>query len=120
MDKENLAGAKPLGEGGSLSCTYVYQKVLILSDRLKEVLLFFLTFLLPFGILSLAYLKAGIHPLGSKTILICDMSGQYVDFFQPITRFLKKAKASCIPGRPDWGLISWVSSLTIFPVLFLF
>jgi len=80
------------------------RKSLILSDRLKEVLLFFLTFLLPFGILSLAYLKAGIHPLGSKTILICDMSGQYVDFFSTYYEILKEGKSILYSWQAGLGL----------------
>lgn len=76
----------------------------LVLQRLKEVLLYFLTFLLPFGILSLAYLKAGIHPLGSKTILICDMSGQYVDFFSTYYEILKEGKSIFYSWQAGLGL----------------
>jgi len=37
--KENLACAKPLGAGKSLSCTWIYQKGMILSDRPTKIMI---------------------------------------------------------------------------------
>ena len=45
-------------------------------------------FLIPFGIMLLIYLVRGIHPLGDGSVLVLDLNGQYVYFYEALRDFI--------------------------------
>ena len=45
-------------------------------------------FLIPFGIMLLIYMVRGIHPLGNGTVLVLDLNGQYVYFYEALREFI--------------------------------
>lgn len=51
------------------------------ETRLPAWLLFVLAFLIPSGTLTVVYALFGIHPFGGQSLLIMDLSSQYVNFF---------------------------------------
>lgn len=74
--------------------------------RIKPSDFFFslLAFLIPLFILGLVYLKHGMYPFGDKTILICDLSGQYVDFFSTYYEILTQGKSILYSWHAGLGL----------------
>lgn len=64
----------------------------------------FLSFLVPFGILGLVYIHFGMYPFGGKTILISDMSGQYVDFYSAYYDILTQGKSLLYSWYGGMGL----------------
>jgi uncharacterized membrane protein YfhO len=66
--------------------------------------LYLLAFFLPFFILGLVYLKHGMYPLGDKTVLICDLSGQYVDFFATYYEILTQGQSLLYSWQAGLGL----------------
>jgi len=51
------------------------------------------SFIIPIIIMSSIYALHGIYPVGDKTVLICDMSGQYVDFYAAYHDILTQGKS---------------------------
>ena len=47
-----------------------------------------LAFLVPFAVMYLIYLVRGIHPFGNFSVLVLDLNGQYVDFFEALRHFI--------------------------------
>lgn len=74
------------------------------ATTIKSVALYLLAFLIPFSILSLVYLKHGMYPFGEKTILLCDMSGQYVDFYSTYYEILTQGKSILYSWHAGMGL----------------
>lgn len=58
------------------------------SERVKSVCVILLAFAIPFFIMVAIYATYGMAPWGEKSILIMDMSGQYVTFFAELRRIL--------------------------------
>ncbi|HHV65676.1 MAG TPA: YfhO family protein [Peptococcaceae bacterium] len=89
-----------------------YLKIITLkrtSQKLNSIAnssfaLYFLAFFLPFFILGLVYLKHGMYPLGDKTVLICDLSGQYVDFFATYYEILTQGQSLLYSWQAGLGL----------------
>ena len=54
------------------------------GNKLIEKKYLYPSFLLPVGIMMLVFACLGICPIGDRTILILDMSGQYVYFFEQL------------------------------------
>ena len=52
-----------------------------MKNRLKRAVVPALSFLIPGLVMLWAFAAAGMAPWGDKTILISDMSTQYVEFF---------------------------------------
>ncbi len=53
---------------------------------LKKPLLF--CFLLPFTIMLLVYIAIGVFPFGKNSVLVLDLNGQYVYFFEALRSFI--------------------------------
>lgn len=51
------------------------------SKPLSRKMLLFVSFLLPFVIISTIYAMIGVYPFGKQTLLTVDLGQQYVDFF---------------------------------------
>ena len=47
------------------------------------------SFILPVFIMYLVYVAMGIHPFGEESVLVLDLNGQYVSFFEALRNFLK-------------------------------
>ena len=45
-------------------------------------------FLIPFGIMLAIYLCRGIHPFGNSCVLVLDLNGQYVYFYEALREFI--------------------------------
>jgi len=52
---------------------------------------FYLTyaFLIPFALMYLIYLAMGIHPFGDGSVLVLDLNGQYVSFYESLREFVR-------------------------------
>lgn len=48
----------------------------------KPVFLYLLCFFLPVGIMYLAYALFGVHPFGDGSVLVLDLNGQYVYYYE--------------------------------------
>ena len=48
-----------------------------------------ISFILPVFIMYLVYVAMGIHPFGEESVLVLDLNGQYVSFFEALRNFLK-------------------------------
>ncbi len=48
----------------------------------KPIFLYLLCFLLPVGIMYLAYALFGVHPFGDGSVLVLDLNGQYVYYYE--------------------------------------
>lgn len=55
-----------------------------LNKTLRLILLGLLSFFIPFLIMTLIYYSCGMAPWGDKSVLIMDMSDQYVAFFSEL------------------------------------
>ncbi|UJF14894.1 YfhO family protein [Jeotgalibaca sp. MA1X17-3] len=51
------------------------------SKPFSRKMLLFVSFLLPFVIISIIYASIGVYPFGKQTLLTVDLGQQYVDFF---------------------------------------
>lgn len=47
------------------------------------------SFILPVFIMYLVYIGIGIHPFGEESVLVLDLNGQYVSFFEALRNFIK-------------------------------
>lgn len=47
------------------------------------------SFILPVFIMYLVYVGIGIHPFGEESVLVLDLNGQYVSFFEALRNFVK-------------------------------
>lgn len=54
----------------------------IKNERLKKALLYLLCFILPTGIMYLAYSLFKVHPFGDGSVLVLDLNGQYVYYYE--------------------------------------
>ena len=52
----------------------------------RPVFLYLLCFLLPVGIMYLAYALFGVHPFGEGSVLVLDLNGQYVYYYEMFRR----------------------------------
>ncbi len=65
---------------------------------------YFFSFFIPLTILLIVYIELGMVPFGNKTILICDMSGQYVDFYSTYYEILTGGKSLLYSWHAGLGL----------------
>lgn len=58
--------------------------------KLKKSPYFYLiyAFLVPFALMYLIYLAMGIHPFGDGSVLVLDLNGQYVSFYESLREFV--------------------------------
>lgn len=65
-------------------------KVRTLFSRIGKGPYFYLTyaFLVPFVLMYLIYLAMGIHPFGDGSVLVLDLNGQYVSFYESLREFV--------------------------------
>ncbi len=58
--------------------------------RLKSSQYYYLiyAFLIPFALMYLIYLAMGIHPFGDGSVLVLDLNGQYVSFYESLREFV--------------------------------
>lgn len=61
------------------------------------------SFIIPIVIMSLVYALHGMYPVGAKTILICDMNGQYVDFYAAFHDILTQGKSLLFSWEAGMG-----------------
>jgi len=66
--------------------------------------LYALTFFLPAAILLLAYARLGISPFGPNTVLICDLSGQYIDFYSAYYDMITQGRSLLYSWQAGLGL----------------
>ncbi len=68
-----------------------------LRDRIRSLWVAFKTspysylaacFLIPFGLMLLMYIGRGIHPFGNSCVLVLDLNGQYVYFYEALREFI--------------------------------
>lgn len=59
-------------------------------ERLKKSPYFYLAyaFFIPFALMYLIYLAMGIHPFGDGSVLVLDLNGQYVSFYESLRAFV--------------------------------
>ncbi|MBR6708285.1 MAG: YfhO family protein [Clostridia bacterium] len=58
------------------------------SFRNNEYMYLMLAFFIPFVIMYLIYLAMEIHPFGDGSVLVLDLNGQYVYFFEALRNFI--------------------------------
>ncbi len=75
-DIENISGRK--------------SKLALFWERLKQNEYYYLVyaFLVPFALMYCIYLAMGIHPFGDGSVLVLDLNGQYVSFYESLRRFV--------------------------------
>lgn len=61
--------------------------------KIKEFQNILLAFVIPFLILAGAYAVFGVFPFGEKSVLICDMSEQYVDYFASLHHSVRSGES---------------------------
>jgi len=71
---------------------------------LTSFLLYCCSFFVPLLVLFFTYCQLGIGPAGEKTILICDLSGQYVDFYSTYQQILSERKSLLYSWQAGLGL----------------
>jgi len=67
-------------------------------------LTYLLAFLSPALILLLAYFLNGIYPFGPKTVLICDLNGQYIDYYAAYYEILHGRQSLLYSWQAGLGL----------------
>lgn len=75
-----------------------------LAPDFKKLFIYLGAFFIPMAILGIAYVNIGISPTGDNTILICDMSGQYVDFYSTYYEILTKGRSLLFSWQAGLGL----------------
>ena len=98
----------------------------ILRQR-KKLTVYAISFLLPAGILLCAFGFLGIAPFGDKSILINDLSSQYVDFFAYYRNILRSGDLSGLfysfskgPGGTFFGIFTYYLASPFNLLLFFF
>ncbi|MDR1131311.1 MAG: YfhO family protein, partial [Oscillospiraceae bacterium] len=94
-------------------------------SALCPALSYLLCFAVPLLLMLTVFARLGIHPFGSKSLLIVDMNSQYADFYQGL-RHILSGKASPLfswqmaLGNNFWGLFTYYvsSPLSLIPLLF--
>lgn len=85
------------------------------------------SFFIPFIIMLLGYSVIGVYPFGNKSVLMSDMSGQYIDYHSALYDILKSKQFSELlyswkigMGGSFLGIISYylASPLTLLMLLF--
>ena len=56
---------------------------------LKEYLYLAFAFLIPVALMYLVYVAMEIHPFGDNSVLVLDLNGQYVYFFEALRNFIR-------------------------------
>jgi len=72
--------------------------------KIANGLIYLLTFLSPALILLLAYFLNGIYPFGPKTALICDLNGQYIDYYSAYNEILRGRESLLYSWQAGLGL----------------
>jgi uncharacterized membrane protein YfhO len=91
----------------------------------KSLLYVILSFLLPSVIIGAAYIVFGMYPFGEKSILIMDMSSQYIEFFSGYRNMLLNGQsilfswAKCF-GTSFIGLFAYYLSSPLSLLILLF
>ncbi len=59
-------------------------------NRIKSSQYYYLiyAFIIPFALMYLIYLAMGIHPFGDGSVLVLDLNGQYVSFYESLRSFV--------------------------------
>ncbi len=67
-----------------------FAKVSAFWQTLKQNEYYYLVyaFIIPFALMYLIYLAMGIHPFGDGSVLVLDLNGQYVSFYESLRRFV--------------------------------
>ncbi len=74
------------------------------QERVKRNLDILGSFLIPIVIMSTIYALHGMYPVGTKTILISDMNGQYIDFYAALHDILTQGKSLLYSWEAGMGL----------------
>ena len=61
-----------------------------LWNRIKQSDYYYLVyaFAIPFALMYLIYLAMGVHPFGDGSVLVLDLNGQYVSFYEALREFV--------------------------------
>ena len=70
----------------------------------KPFVLYVCSFFIPVAVLFLIYCQLNIGPYGDKTILISDLSGQYVDYYSSYYQILSERKSLLYSWQAGLGL----------------
>lgn len=70
----------------------------------RKIHVYVLSFIMPIIILGLVYLKFGMYPFGNHTLLICDLNGQYADFYSAYYDILTEGKSLLYSWQAGLGL----------------
>ena len=69
-------------EKGTYSLRWLREK--FANFRKKPYAYLVLSFLLPVAVMYLVYLVKGVHPFGDESVLVLDLNGQYVYFYEAL------------------------------------
>ncbi|MDR1564819.1 MAG: YfhO family protein [Oscillospiraceae bacterium] len=90
----------------------------------KKILYPIAAFLLPFTVITLAFVAFGIYPFGIKTILTTDMSMQYIEFYGGLRNLLSQGNLiysfNLAMGMPLTGLFAYYLSSPFSLIVLLF
>lgn len=69
------------------------QRTLSFAELWKSYWHIFLAFALPFCLLGLVYASYGVYPFGNNSVLVLDLNGQYVSYFEAFRDALLAGKS---------------------------
>lgn len=72
-------------------------------ERVRNNLDILGSFIVPIVIMSCIYALHGMYPVGTKTVLICDMNGQYIDFYAAFYDILTQGKSLLFSWEAGMG-----------------
>ncbi len=78
---ENLATKKPKIDS---FLNHIYEFIDWVHKKYERKKYLLLPFLIPMAIMFIVYLALQIHPFGERSVLVLDMNGQYVYFFEQL------------------------------------
>ncbi len=66
------------------------EKISLFFQKLKQNEYYYLVyaFAIPFALMYLIYLAMGVHPFGDGSVLVLDLNGQYVSFYESLRMFV--------------------------------
>ena len=91
MDNQNITSITEETSATELDASYVQpKKPSFFSKLLKSPYLYLsLAFILPVVIMYIIYIAMEIHPFGESSVLVLDLNGQYVYFFEALRNFVR-------------------------------
>lgn len=72
-------------------------------NKKKNILIYIIAFMVPFGILSLSFALLGIYPFGNRQVLVIDAWNQYYPFLVELNRKLRSGESLLYSWRLGMG-----------------